>query len=60
MAEEDNTNGAAAATPGQTPQVKMQILTQFVRDLSFENILAQKGTGGEVTPDVEVGVNLDA
>ena len=60
MAEEDNTNGAAAATPGQTPQVQMQILTQFVRDLSFENILAQKGTGGEVTPDVEVGVNLDA
>ena len=38
----------------------MQILTQFVRDLSFENILAQKGTGGEVMPDVEVGVNLDA
>lgn len=60
MAEEETTNGAAAADPAQTPQVKMQILTQFVRDLSFENILAQKGTGGEVTPDVEVAVNLDA
>ncbi|MEO1749784.1 MAG: protein-export chaperone SecB, partial [Pseudomonadota bacterium] len=60
MAEEDTTNGAAAADPAQPPQVKMQILTQFVRDLSFENILAQKGTGGEVTPDVEVAVNLDA
>ena len=58
MAEQETTNGAA--DPGQVPQVKMQILTQFVRDLSFENILAQKGTGGEVMPDVEVGVNLDA
>ncbi len=59
MAEEETTNGAAAADPAQVPQVKMQILTQFVRDLSFENILAQKGTGGEVSPDVEVSVNLD-
>ncbi|MEL7252688.1 MAG: protein-export chaperone SecB [Pseudomonadota bacterium] len=59
MAEEETTNGAAAADPAQPPQVKMQILTQFVRDLSFENILAQKGVGGEVNPDVEVSVNLD-
>lgn len=52
----ENENGAA----GQVPQVKMNVLTQFVRDLSFENILAQKGTGGEVSLDVTVGVNLDA
>ncbi len=44
----------------ETPQVKLNVLTQFVRDLSFENILAQKGTGGEVQMDVAVGVNLDA
>lgn len=56
MAEQDNT----AAADEQKPQVKMNTLTQFVRDLSFENILAQKGTGGEVTPDVSVAVNLDA
>lgn len=60
MADEETTNGAAAADPAKQPQVKMQILTQFVRDLSFENVLAQRGTGGEVTPDVEVAVNLDA
>lgn len=54
MAEQEN--GAAE----QKPQVKMNTLTQFVRDMSFENILAQKGTGGEVQPDVTVGVNLDA
>lgn len=52
-------NGAAAPQQ-ETPQVKMQILGQFIRDLSFENIVAQKGTSGDVTPDVQVQVNLDA
>ena len=41
-------------------QPSMNILAQFIRDMSFENILAQKGTEGEVSPDVEVQVNLDA
>jgi preprotein translocase subunit SecB len=41
-------------------QVKMNALTQFVRDLSFENILSQRGGSGDVQPDVQVGVNLDA
>ncbi len=56
MAEETNgANGAAA------PQVKMQVLAQFVRDMSFENIVAQKGiTGSDVQPDIQVGVSLDA
>jgi preprotein translocase subunit SecB len=38
----------------------MNILSQFIRDMSFENVLAQRGTGGEVQPDVQVAVNLDA
>lgn len=42
-------------------QIKMNALTQFVRDLSFENILSQRGGGAnEVQPDVQVGVSLDA
>ena len=41
-------------------QPSMNILAQFIRDMSFENILAQKGTEGEVSPDVDVQVNLDA
>lgn len=56
-------NGAAADTQGQQPQqtqVQMKILGQFVRDLSFENIMAQKGVSGEVQPDVSIKVNLDA
>lgn len=44
----------------QAPQIKMNVLTQFVRDLSFENILAQKGANGNAQPDVQVQVNLDA
>jgi len=42
------------------PQVRMQILGQFVRDMSFENIVVQKGIQGEVNPDIQVQVNLDA
>ena len=38
----------------------MNVLGQFIRDMSFENILAQKGVSGDVQPDVQVGVNLDA
>ena len=39
---------------------KMNILAQYVRDLSFENILAQKGVGGELNPEIQVNVNIDA
>lgn len=52
-------NGAADAP--QQPQVQMKILGQFIRDMSFENVMAQKGVaGGEVQPDVNVQVALDA
>ncbi len=56
MAEKAEGNGAAATAP----QVKMQILGQFIRDMSFENIVAQKGVSGDATPDVNVAVSLDA
>ena len=39
---------------------KMNILAQYVRDLSFENILAQKGVAGELNPEIQVNVNIDA
>ena len=54
----ENGNGAA---PEQAPQVKMQVLGQFIRDLSFENVVAQKGiSNAEVQPDIQVQVSLDA
>ncbi|MBL4916699.1 protein-export chaperone SecB [Szabonella alba] len=41
--------------------VKMQVLAQFVRDLSFENGVAQRGLqDGDVQPDTQVSVSLDA
>jgi preprotein translocase subunit SecB len=55
---ENGENGAAAPQAPTPP--KMNVLAQFVRDLSFENILAQKGASGDVQPDVQVQVNLDA
>ena len=59
MAENQQENGATESAGAAAP-VKMNVLAQFVRDLSFENILAQKGSQGEVQPDVQVQVNLDA
>ena len=47
-------NGADA------PQIKMQVLAQFIKDMSFENAVAQKGVSGDVQPDIQVQVNLDA
>ncbi len=48
----------AEATPPAAP--KLRVLGQFIRDLSFENIMAQKGAPSDVQPDVQVQVNLDA
>lgn len=56
-------NEQAAATDGaagQPPVPRMQIAAQFIRDMSFENIVAQKGIQGDVQPDIQVQVNLDA
>jgi preprotein translocase subunit SecB len=38
----------------------MQILGQFIKDLSFENIAAQESKQGTGTPNIEVKINLDA
>lgn len=58
MAEETPQNGAQ---PAAAPQPRMQILAQFIRDLSFENAVAQKGAPqGEVQPEISVQVSLDA
>ena len=66
----DTGNGGAAGLPpqqpqgqpqGQQPQVRVQILAQYVRDMSFENAFAQRGAKAEgVQPDIKVQVSLDA
>lgn len=58
---DDTANGMANPEAGQQPAVRMQILAQYIRDLSFENAVAQKGLpGGEVQPEINVQVSLDA
>lgn len=55
MADEETGEAAAPATP------RMQNLTQYVRDLSFENIAAQKGfVSSEGKPDIKVQFGIDA
>lgn len=44
----------------QPKQPQMRVLGQFIRDMSFENIMAQKGAPADVQPDVQVQVNLNA
>jgi preprotein translocase subunit SecB len=50
----ENENGAAA------PQIRMNVASQFVRDMSFENILARTPDAAPGQPDVKVQVGLDA
>lgn len=57
MAAKAKKNGSAEAKA--PPQVEMKVLGQFIRDMSFENIVAQKGIAGDMTPDVNVQVSLD-
>lgn len=52
------TDGAAPAAAAQVP--KMQILGQFIRDLSFENAAVQNSVVAQGQPDIQVQVALDA
>lgn len=60
----ENGNGAApqaGAQPGAAPQVKFQVLAQFMRDLSFENAVVRgDGKLPNGMPDIQVQVSLDA
>lgn len=58
MAENGETQPEAAAAQPLPP--KMNVLGQFIRDFSFENIMVQKGVAGEVAPEISVQVALDA
>jgi preprotein translocase subunit SecB len=60
---ETNGGSTPAQPEGQAAQPvlpKMQVLGQFVRDMSFENIAAQKAVNASVQPDIQVQVALDA
>ena len=53
-------NGAAAPNGEAAAAPQMQVLGQFIRDLSFENVAAQKGRTSDGQPEINVQVGLDA
>ena len=59
MADTDTDSASAGAQP-QRPQPQVAIVSQYVRDLSFENVAAQTQTQSQAKPDIRVTVNLDA
>ena len=56
---ENGTVDTQPKTQPEQPQIQMRVMGQFIRDLSFENVMSQKGSSGEVQPDINVQVNLD-
>lgn len=61
MADETSNGAAAPADQQAQPQMPtLKIMAQYIRDMSFENIAAQKGLQGDTQPDIQVQVNLDA
>ena len=68
MADEDQTTAPEATDDAPTPNgaaqppkmPQTQVLGQFIRDLSFENVAVQKGVQMEGQPDINVQVGLEA
>ena len=57
---ETNGNGAEPAQAAMPELPRMQVLGQFIRDMSFENVAAQKALQGQTQPEIQVQVALDA
>lgn len=60
QAGSDGQPAAAPAAKPAAPKVSQRVIAQFIRDMSFENVMAQKGIQGELQPEIAVQVNLDA
>ena len=62
MAENETAGGGgdAGAAGGAQAQPNVRLLAHFVRDLSFENVGAIKGTPAEGQPEIQVAVNIEA
>jgi len=54
------TAATGAAAPTAAAKVTQRVVAQYIRDMSFENGLAQKGIQGDVQPEIAIQVNLDA
>ena len=46
--------------PVQPMLPKVRVINQYIRDLSFENVAAQKNTAQDAKPEITVQVGIDA
>ena len=60
MAETPASPAVAPVGAATAAKITQRVIAQYIRDMSFENVLAQKGLQGEVQPEIAVQVNLDA
>ncbi|MBM2575543.1 protein-export chaperone SecB [Jannaschia sp. Os4] len=61
MAENEQANGAAQPNGEAQAAPSLKVVGQFIRDLSFENVAAQKGKMASAgQPEIAVQVGLDA
>ena len=60
MADKEEEKVEEQAEAAQPSMPRMQIVNQYIRDLSFENVAAQNNKGNQPQPDISVQVNLDA
>ena len=51
---------AEDAKPAVPQLPKVRVINQYIRDLSFENVAAQKGTSQDAKPEITVQVGIDA
>ncbi len=56
----EETKKAKEVKSEEPVQPKLRVLSQYIRDMSFENIAAQQNRSDEVKPEITVQVNLDA
>lgn len=51
---------AEETKPTQPVLPKVRVINQYIRDLSFENVAAQKGAAQDAKPEITVQVGIDA
>lgn len=56
----DTSTNPEEAKPEQPQLPQMRILGQYIRDLSFENVVMQTGVASQAKPDIQVQVSMDA
>ncbi len=60
MAENNSEAPASGGSEAQPQPPGMKVLAQYIKDISFENAVVEKGITGNVEPEVEISVALDA